>query len=358
MRTERMAVAAAILGVFLFAACERTTPGDSSGHAPKGHKSEGAVLAKVGGEVITQQDFEKELSSLPEFTKKQMQTGEQKRKRLERMIDESVLLQEARKRGLERDEDIRSKVEKYRNRLLTEKLYQVVAEEKAAVDESEVAAYYEKNKEQFTQKERIHARQILILVPPNAGPEKEKEAQAKAKEAQVKAKAGEDFVALAKKYSDAPDPLRAGDLGYFSRGRMPPEFEEAAFSLANAGDVSEIVRTKFGYHVIQLMDRQPAKEQPLEEVRDRVVRVLKSQKTREIRQTLAGELRGKTTVEIDEAFLKEEAAAAQAPPAPAGQGQSVQPASTDVSSVPAGTEDDAEGGEEAPALPAPVPEKP
>jgi parvulin-like peptidyl-prolyl isomerase len=270
------------------------------------------VLAKVGDQVITVKDFEKEIASLPDFTRKQMQSAEQKRKRLERMIDEAVLLQEAKKKLLDQDEEIKAKLERYRSRLITEKLYQVVAQERASVDEAEILSYYEKNKDQFTEKERIRARQILILLPPNAAPEKAIEAEAKAKEAHRRAKSGEDFAELAKQFSDAPDPQRAGDLGYFSRGRMPPELEEVAFALQNAGDVSEVVRSKLGYHVIQLTDRQPAKEQPLEEVRDRIVRVLKSQKMRELRQSLAGELRANMQIEIDESFLKEE-------PAPAAQ---------------------------------------
>ena len=311
---NRLAWGLCVVLVFL-ASCEKT-PGGVGKEAGKGAGTEGSVLAKVGDQVITTGDFEKEIASLPDFTRKQMQSSEQKRKRLDRMIDEALLLQEAKKRRLNQDEEINAKVERYRNRLVTEKLYQDVAQERASVDEAEILSYFEKNKEQFTQKERIRARQILILLPPGATPEKEKEAEAKGKEAQRRAKSGEDFAELAKQFSDAPDPLRGGDLGYFSRGRMPPELEEVAFALQNVGDVSEVVRSKLGFHIIQLQDRQAAKEQPLEEVRDRIVRVLKSQKMRELRQSLAGELRTHAQIQVDENFLKEEPAPSpQAPQA-------------------------------------------
>jgi len=304
--------ALAVLFVLVLGSCA-DKPGGQDGQT--GRAAEEKVLARVGKRVITEEDFQREIASLPEYSRRQMETSEQKKKRLDRMIDDLLLMEEAQRRGLDRDQDILAKVERYRQRLMTEKLYQQVAEERGRIDEEEIRSYYESHKEQFSQKERIRARQILILVPPNAPPEKEKEAEAKAREAQGRAKAGEDFLALAKQYSDAPDPVRASELGYFSRGRMPPEFDEVAFALQNPGEVSDVVRTRLGFHVIQLMDRQPAKEQPLEEVRDRIVRILKSQKTRDVRQSLAAELRGKAQIEIEESFLKELAGDQAAPPA-------------------------------------------
>lgn len=313
-RWNRWAWALAVLSAFVLASSCGQKPSGVQEKKPD-RTAAGTVLARVGKHVITEDDFQREISSLPEYSRRQMESREQKKKRLERMIDDVLLLEEAEGRGLDRDPDILAKVERYRQRLLTEKLYQQVAEERGTIDEEEIRSYYENNKEQFSQKERIRARQILILVPPNATPEKEKEAEAKAREAQGRAKAGEDFLALAKQYSDAPDPVRASELGYFSRGRMPPEFDEAAFALQNPGDVSDVVRTRLGFHVIQLMDRQPAKEQPLEEVRDRIVRVLKSQKTRDVRQSLAAELRAKAQIQIEESFLREPTGAQSKPEA-------------------------------------------
>jgi peptidyl-prolyl cis-trans isomerase C len=269
-------------------------------------KNEGPVLATVGGEIITVGVFESELASLPEYTQKRMNTREEKKKHLEKMIDEVLLLQEAEKRKLDQDEEIRAKVDRYRNRLITEKLYQEVASERSKVEDEEIQAYYQEHKDRFQQKERIRARQILILLPPNGGPEKEAEAKKKAQEALTRVKAGEDFAVLAKQYSEGPAASRGGDLGYFSRGRMVPEFEEIAFSLKDVGDTSDLVRTKFGFHIIELTGRQPAQELSLEEVKDRIIRQLESTRRREIRQTLAEELRGRTKVEIQEGYFEEE----------------------------------------------------
>lgn len=303
-RQEGWRCSLAVLFVLVLGSCA-DKPGGQEGKSERA--ADEKILARVGKRVITEADFEREIASLPEYSRRQMETPEQKKKRLDRMIDDLLLMEEAQRRGLDRDQDILAKVERYRQRLMTEKLYQQVAEERGKIDEEEIRSYYESHKDQFSQKERVRARQILILVPPNAPPEKEKEAEAKAREAQVRAQAGEDFLGLAKQYSDAPDPVRASELGYFSKGRMPPEFDEAAFALQNPGDVSDVVRTRLGFHVIQLLDRQPAKEQPLEEIRDRIVRILRSQKTRDVRQGLAAELRGKAQIEIEESFLRERA---------------------------------------------------
>lgn len=290
--------------VFL-SACERKASESVKGEQTQ-KEAHGPVLAKVDGEIITLDEFEGELQSLPEYTRRQLNSVEQKKKRLDKMIEEMLLQKEAERRGLDHDEEIQRKVNRYRNRLITERLYRDVAKEHAEIDDAEVRKYYEEHKDQYTQKERIRASQILILVPPNADPKKVAEAKAKAEEVVKKARAGEDFAELAKQYSEGPTSARGGDLGYFSRGRMVPEFEEIAFSLKNVGDVSDVVKTKFGFHIIKLTDRQPEKLLTLDEVRDRIVRQLESKERREIRQSLGKDLREKATVQINEELLKGE----------------------------------------------------
>jgi peptidyl-prolyl cis-trans isomerase C len=295
-----------LVGVCALASCkpeQGLPPGapDVSGKAGK----KGPVLAKVGGEVLTVAAFEKELQSLPEYTLQRMSTAEQKRKHLDKMIDEIILLQEAEKRKLGQDEEIQGKVERYRRRLITEKLYRDVASERSKVGEAEVLAYYQEHKDRFQQQERIRVRQILILAPPNSGPEKEQQAKKKAEEVLAKLKAGADFAELAKQYSEGPEATRGGDLGFFSRGRMVSEFEEAAFSLKEIGDRSQLVRSKFGFHILELAGRQPAADLALEDVRDRIVSQLESAKRREIRVSLAEELRARAAVEIHEEYFTE-----------------------------------------------------
>jgi peptidyl-prolyl cis-trans isomerase C len=294
------------------ASCQKRPPSEETGSTGVSTQKDGAVLASVNGEVITIEDFQDEIDSLPEYTKNQLKTADQKRKRLDNMIKEILLRQEAVKRGLDKNKEIQRKVDRYRNRLITEKLYQDVAQEKGKIDDAEVQKYYDENKNQYVQKERIRASQILILLPPNAEPQKDAEARAKAEEVLKRARSGEDFSELAKQTSEGPTAVRGGDLGYFQRGRMVPEFEEVAFSLKKVGDVSDVVKTKFGYHVVKLTDKQAEKMLELDEVKERIVRQLESKNRREIRQTLDQDLQNKANVVINEQYIQEDPPAEEA----------------------------------------------
>ncbi len=291
--------------LLLLPSCKGEAPPSPGGEGTGKGEAVGEVLVRVGDEVITVEDFSKELASLPAYTRRRMTTKEEKKKALEKMIDRMLLLREATERGLDRDEEIQRKVERYRRRLITEALYREVARERADIGEEEIAKYYEDHKDRFRRKERIRVRQILVLLPPKAGPERKAEAEKKVKEILRRAKAGENFADLAKEFSEGPTASRGGDLGFFSRGRMVPEFEKAAFSLKKIGDIAGPIRTRFGYHIIQLTGREPAKELSLEESRERIVRQLEAAKRREVRQGLASELRGKVEVEIHEDLLDE-----------------------------------------------------
>ncbi len=295
----------ALAGVGLFASCDKMIPDDTESGTASSKKAEGPVLAEVSGEAITLGEFDEELSLLPEYTRNRMKSKEQKVKRLEGMIDAILLRKEAKRKGIDQDKEILRKVARYRDRLITEKLYRQIAEERSEVTEERIKQAYEERRDQYMQKERVRVSQILILVPPNAGPDKDGEAKAKADEVLQRARKGEDFTELAKGNSEGPTASRGGDLGYFSRGRMVPEFEEVAFSL-NPGDISDVVKTKFGYHIIKMIDRQKEEQLSLDAVRDRIVRQLESQQRREIRQTLAKDLRQDAQVTIHTELLGEE----------------------------------------------------
>ena len=103
------------------------------------------------------------------------------------------------------------------------------------------------------------------------------EARKKIKEVQQKVQKGEDFATLAKTYSEGPSGPRGGDLGYFGRGQMVKPFEAAAFSL-KPNETSDIVETNFGYHLIKVVDKKPAKKMTYAEVKDRLNDRLKKQK--------------------------------------------------------------------------------
>ncbi|MDD5562862.1 MAG: peptidyl-prolyl cis-trans isomerase [Thermoanaerobaculaceae bacterium] len=136
------------------------------------------------------------------------------------------------------------------------------------VPEAQITEYYNTHQQEFAAPEEVHARHILIR-PATQDAAGWTAALAKAKEVRAKALHG-DFAALAKEYSDDPgSKASGGDLGWFPRGRMVKEFEDTAFAL-KPGEVSEPVKSQFGYHIIQVEARRPAAERPLAEVRDAI----------------------------------------------------------------------------------------
>eukprot|EP00831_Metopus_contortus_P078854 TRINITY_DN7722_c0_g5_i1.p2 TRINITY_DN7722_c0_g5~~TRINITY_DN7722_c0_g5_i1.p2 ORF type:complete len:1018 (-),score=312.90 TRINITY_DN7722_c0_g5_i1:1310-4363(-) len=135
------------------------------------------------------------------------------------------------------------------------------------VKDEEIAAYFAANQASFQQPEQLHARHILVMVK-DSDPDSVKEnAKKKIEEAYKKAKAGEDFAALAVEYSEGPTGPNGGDLGWFGRKAMVPEFEKAAFALKK-GEISEPVKTKFGWHIIKLEDIKDASAKTLDDVKD------------------------------------------------------------------------------------------
>ena len=154
------------------------------------------------------------------------------------------------------------------------------------VSDDEAQKFYTENQKLFVQQERVHARHILVSGDENL---------AKVQEA---LKEGTSFDAVAKEYSiDPGSAANGGDLGEFPRGVMVPEFEKTAFALKEPGEVSEPVKTQFGWHIIKLEERIPESAAPFEEVKPRILQELRDQKTQQVLQDKSKELEGLYKVE-------------------------------------------------------------
>lgn len=137
------------------------------------------------------------------------------------------------------------------------------------VSDEDVSTFYAENPDQFKTPEEVHARHILRKVEAEAGDEDKAAARAAAEAARTRALAGEDFAELARELSEGPSGPNGGDLGFFTADRMVPPFSEAAFAL-QPGQISEVVETQFGYHVIKVEARKDASTMALEDIRDRL----------------------------------------------------------------------------------------
>ena len=156
--------------------------------------------------------------------------------------------------------------------------------------EQELEGHYEKTQSSYTAKETVTASHILIKLSPDADEKAVEKARATLLDIRKRVLEGADFAALAQKHSEGPSAHRGGDLGAFGRGAMVPEFEKAAFALKKV-EVSEPVRSSFGFHLIQMRDRQEAGKSTFEEVREEVEKDLRKIRTREIAKRKLRDLR-------------------------------------------------------------------
>ena len=288
------------------------------------------VLARVNGENVTRLEFEEFLRNLETRAGGPVPTDQRDqvyRRVLDQIIGYKLLLQEAKVRKLAvPDGDVETRITEIRKQFPSEEVFtQALAErkmtldqvrsdirndlsigqlidaeikEKSAVKPEQVQDFYAKNPDQFKQTERVRASHILIGVPQNADAAAKTEARAKAEQVLKEVKSGGDFTALAKQHSQDPgSATNGGDLGFFEPGQMVGPFNDAAFSLA-AGTISELVETQFGYHIIKVAEKQPARTIPLDEVRPQVEEFMQNQYRQEQTDIFVKSLRSKCMVEV------------------------------------------------------------
>ena len=169
--------------------------------------------------------------------------------------------------------------------------------DKTAISDSEVKAFYDNNPDKFNKPESVRASHILIRVEPEAEEAIKKAAKEKIEMVQARIKAGEDFAALAKEVSQCPSSEKGGDLGFFTKGQMVKPFEDTAFSL-EPGIVSDIVETRFGYHLIKVIEKQKAGLFSLDEVKEDLKQYLTESRIQKDIRDYVKTLREKAKVEI------------------------------------------------------------
>ncbi|HXX57982.1 MAG TPA: peptidylprolyl isomerase, partial [Thermodesulfovibrionales bacterium] len=209
--------------------------------APEGQKAPvSGYLAKVGSATITPDDLSREMKGLPEQIQKMFAGPAGTEKFVDELVKKEMLYQEAKKKGLENSDDYKKKLEDFKKLTLIGTLLQKEVEEKAKVSDKEVRDYYDAHKNELTANNQVRASHILVKTEDEANKIMEQ------------LKKGADFAKLAKEKSiDKGSAANGGDLGYFSRGQMVPEFEKAAFALKK-GEIGGPLKTQYGYHIIKV----------------------------------------------------------------------------------------------------------
>jgi len=245
---------------------------------------ENKVLAIVNGSEITEKDIQRSLLRFPQETQEHYKTEEGKKEFLDQIINFDLIYNFALDGNMENDPDYIEQMH------LIEKdvLIQIGVKNIMAginITEEEILKYYEDNSQMFKTEETASAKHILV------------DTLEQMQEIKLEITNGLSFEDAAKKYSKCPSAPQGGSLGSFTRGRMVPEFEKVAFEL-QVGEISEPVKTQFGYHLIQLDEKNLGNMKSLEESRPMIAENISHQKQNEKYITSIAELKTKYDVEI------------------------------------------------------------
>jgi len=240
------------------------------------------VVAEIGSEKITLSQFQDEIKKLPPNLKQMASDKRMQKEFLEQLATSRLVFQEGIKQGVDKEPAVKEQIKDATHKIILAALIQREIENRVKTPtDKEVEQYYQTHAEEFKQAKQVRARHILV------------ENETAAKEIEKKLKGGADFVTLAKESSKCPSSAKGGDLGFFTHERMVKEFADVAFKLKK-GETSAPVKTKFGYHIIQVTDIKEAGNTPLSEVKKTIENKLVQEQKRKIFQEYIDSLKKKS----------------------------------------------------------------
>lgn len=274
--------------LFISTACEKGEKTSKSG----GGGSD-TVVAKINNEKITLSDFNERLKEVPQLAHGGDVDLQTKKGFLDNLIVRELLYQEALKSGIDKDKETAKFIEEMKKRVVVERFFKKEIDEKAKVSEEDLKKYYNENPEEA--KNPVDVRVAHILV----------KSREEADMIKNKIKSGAKFEDMAKAYSiDHGSKVKGGDLGFFSKGMMVPEFEDAAFKLKK-GEVSDLVQTRYGFHIIKLIDKKEGKARGFDEVKKDLENKLINKRRKDSFDSMVAGLKSKAKITINEELLKQ-----------------------------------------------------
>lgn len=255
-----------------------------SGCAPSSPDS--PVLAVVNGKAITQSEFDFRWSELPESTRAHYESLGGKKKFLDDLISREILLQEARRLGLDHSLAFRTRIARIKEQLLLDEFMKEAASMDIQIPESELEAYYDLNRSALLEAQQIRAAHILVPT------------EAQAKELKYQLSQGYSFSKLAQRYSiDETTRANGGEFGIYRSGMADPGIERALLTL-KPGVVSDPIQTPSGFHLVKVIARDADEAQRMEAARQRLKRELYAEKRRKQFEEVLAKLRATATVRV------------------------------------------------------------
>lgn len=241
------------------------------------------ILAVSAGHEITEQEVKDLIANYPPEQQIYLSSPQAKDELLEQLIGFHLFSKMAEENKIKESREYKETLAKMENELASHMAATSVID-KVTLTEEEAKAYFDANPNQFISERQVRAKHILV------------EKEARAKEILSEIKAGKSFEDAAKEYSTCPSKEKGGDLGYFKKGQMVPEFEKAAFE-GTVGELTGPVKTQFGYHLILVEDKKEEQDVSFEDVRENLMEKLLNQKKQAVYLDKVKELEAKYGVE-------------------------------------------------------------
>lgn len=247
------------------------------------------VLAKVADREIREKDIDQVIRMMGPQGAMMYDNPQGRKAVLDELVSMHLFALKGAEEKLDQTPEFKAALETFRNQSLARAAIDASLKDVTASDE-DAKKFYDEHPDQFTQPERVHVRHILISDDVTS-------ADAIAK-VQADLRAGASFDEVAKSRSLCPSAAQGGDLGEVSKGQMVPEFEAAAFALKDPGDLSEPVKTQFGWHIIRLEGRTPSSLEPFDTVKPQLLQYLTNEKKNEAFKNAVEGLKKTYKVEI------------------------------------------------------------
>ncbi|MGB4600746.1 MAG: peptidylprolyl isomerase [Trichlorobacter sp.] len=260
------------------------------------------VLATVNGVDITSADFDREVKALPEYIRGMADTPQGKKELLDTLVMRELILQQAAKEGLDKGRDIEEKLAELKKRIVVDSYLKKKVETDAKISDDDLKKFYDQNLGKFKAGEQVRASHILV------------KSEQEAKDILAQLKGGAKFEDLAKAKSVDTSASKGGDLGWFGKGNMVPTFEKAAFGLKE-GELSGIVKSEFGFHLIKLTGKRAAGTRSFDEAKEQIKAALMPAKQQQIFMQLKEDLKKGAKIELKESTPADAQPKAAAQPA-------------------------------------------
>lgn len=290
----------ATLGLAALVACKGNS---STGSAPS---KDAKVLAEVNGVAVTSEDFDREVKALPEYIRGMAETPQGRKEMIDTLVMRELILQQAAKDGIEKSKDVEEKIAELKKRIIVDTYLKKKVESEAKIADDELKKFYDQNLDKFKAGEQVKASHILVKT------------EQEAKDLLAQLKGGAKFEELAKTKSVDSSAPKGGDLGWFGKGNMVPAFEKAAFELKE-GQLSGIVKSEFGFHIIKLTGKRAAGTTPFEEAKEKIKAALLPAKQQQVFMKLKEDIKKGAKIEIKDPVAQSAQPAAPADQKPADQ---------------------------------------